>query len=356
MDQNRNIWKYMSYLLKMVGSVIGWLAVIIWQGSFLNRWNSNSQVIACPYCGESNSSSTYHHPLIHCYGLYDDSKLRLSILYARELERIMPGVARFWRTTVHNALAGKSHLDFQRCKSCDLTFQNYPHTTLSARYFYTILYRLPWQEIGGIFGRDNEHWVSQQALIADYFLSATNLAKGAHILDVGCAEGWLCHTLEKRGMTAFGREPSDPMVNYAQNVLGLQRIVADEYYKDSYTANSFHGIISHHVAEHIIDIKMFFSALSLHLKPGGFLLLQVPCTDEIVSDASYKVVLTNDHIYGYSEQFLRQVFKSNGLEILECLRTPCDLKQLPEFQRSKWNTASWADDPCGISILARKGG
>jgi hypothetical protein len=51
---------------------------------------------------------------------------------------------------------------------------------------------------------------------------------------------------------------------------------------------------------------------------------------------------------------LRNAFTQYGFEILECKKTPCDLSELDKADMALYGTTVWADDPGGISILARK--
>jgi 2-polyprenyl-3-methyl-5-hydroxy-6-metoxy-1,4-benzoquinol methylase len=205
-----------------------------------------------------------------------------------------------------------------------------------------------------VFGRSDQRWVYQQELIGKYFLKATRLPTASRILDMGSAEGLVCKYLECRGMSAYGIEPARPMVNYAKHVLHLQNVICCSYSADVYPNGFFDGIVTHHVVEHMVDIRGLFAAMSKHLKQGGYLLLQTPCLDNLKSPAAYKRILFGDHVYCYSEKFLRNVFTQYGFEILECKKAPCDLSELDEAEVAPYGTTVWADDPGGISILAKK--
>jgi len=334
-----------------------------WEAARINQINQRNEVIPCPYCGSTGSEFVSRWVIDHpdFFGLFDDSQDRLRVVYGLSLKRFMPSFLYLkYREKALETLLGRSHIDYRRCLACDLTFQNYPHTAQSVNFYYRELYRarhLDRDARSGVelYGRDDRRWIGQQAQIGRYFLQATGLAAPARVLEIGCAEGWACKYLQDNGITAFGIEPSIPMVNYARQVLGLQNVIAASYTTDSYPAESFDGAFSHHVIEHIYDLRGLLSALAKHLKIGGYVLVQTPCIDNVQPPHSYGRVLSGGHIYGFSEKFLRQAFASHGFEVLECRQTPCDLAELgAEDVIADLGISAWADDPCGISVLARK--
>jgi 2-polyprenyl-3-methyl-5-hydroxy-6-metoxy-1,4-benzoquinol methylase len=209
---------------------------------------------------------------------------------------------------------------------------------------------------GDVYGRANEpQFVQRKELIGRYFIERTRLPKGSKVLDVGCAEGIVCRQLASAGYDAHGIEPSSPMVNYAKHVLGLSNILNEGYAVSSYPPGMFDGMISHHVLEHVTDLKAFFVAVGTHLRHGGCLLLQTPCIDGMQNDTDCGRVLFGGHLYGFSERFLRQIMENVGLEVLECRRTPGSLSELsaedrvPELEKS-----AWGDELHGISVFAER--
>ena len=72
---------------------------------------------------------------------------------------------------------------------------------------------------------------------------------GSHVLGIGCAEGLVLDYLRKRGMETSGVEPSNPMVNYAREVLHLDRITRGGYSISTHVPEAFKRLISHKVPE-----------------------------------------------------------------------------------------------------------
>ena len=332
----------------------------VWEQAEINRINRTGLVIPCPYCGSSESAYVSRWPISDQFGLFDNDPGRLQTIYALDLPSFMPRkLVLPYRNLAGQWISGKSHVDYRRCSHCDLVFQNYPHTPTAANYYYQHLYRLPYQKVDPktgrvIFGRNDDRWVYQQQLIGEYFLGVTQLPPGSKVLDAGCGEGLVCKYFEDQGMAAYGIEPSQAMANYAQSVLQLANVSCGDYAPDSYPPQGFDGIVTHHVAEHVVDLPSFFKALARHLKIGGYLYLQVPCLDNLKNQADYDKILQSGHIYCFSQRFLRSLLESQGFSILSCRLTPCDLGELDPGEIAHWDTTVWADDPGGISILATK--
>jgi cyclopropane fatty-acyl-phospholipid synthase-like methyltransferase len=331
-----------------------------WQQANINQFNKRNLTLSCPWCDSTKSQFVSRWHITDHFGLFDNSLDRLKKIYAIDVPTIIP--RRFvheYRRMIFEWISGHACVDYRQCEHCGLVFQNYPHTQEYACIYYNSFYRLKYEKrtsdnVGTIYGRNDERWLRQQQMIGEYFLNTTGLPIGSKIVDVGAAEGWVCKYLEDRGMEAFGIEPSSPMANYAQHVLKIKNFKCEDYSINSYPPDFFDGIITHHVAEHVVNIADFFKALSIHLKKGGYLLIQVPCTDNLKPEKDYETILTGGHIYCFSEFFLRNHFAKLGMDIIECKKTACDLSDMDQTLLSPWGTTVWADDPCGISILAVK--
>ncbi len=334
--------------------------VPLWEQSRINHINKDGTVISCPYCGSHESFQMAHWPIDSQFGLFDDDRERLRMIYCKNFPDLVPErVVSRLRQVALTSISGRSRVSYRRCKTCDLVFQNYPHNRSRVDYYYRNFYRAPWEwrhaDTGSVvYGRDDEVWVSRQRLIGNYFLERTGLAAGSTILDVGCAEGHLCKFLESLSISAHGIDLSEPMINYARLILKLKHAICGDYDTTSYPAHTFDGIITHRVAEHVVGIKGFLGGLALHLKPGGYLLMQVPCVDAIATQEDSVRVLSGGHIYGFSEHFVRSTLASYGFDIVECKKTPCDLAKLDPGEQTPWRVSAWGDRRCGISVLAVK--
>lgn len=333
-----------------------------WEQADINRINRERIIIPCPYCGHSQSEFILRWTITNHFGLFDNDEHRLNVLYGRKIKYVLPRSALLaYRVKALDLLRGRSYVDYRRCLACGLIFQNFPHEPSAKKFYYRHLYRLAYalhkrhRNAGcdeGLFGRDNPDFAKRKESIAKYFLYKTRLEQGAKILDVGCAEGIVCRYFVRKGLVAYGIEPSEQMVNYAKRKLQLDNITCDALSPDTYAAEFFDGIVTHHVLEHVVDIRVFFVSISRCLKLRGYLLLQTPCSD---APTDYSKILLGDHLYAFPERFLRELLVLYGFEILECKKTPDDLSKLDASEVTASGVSIWGDVPYGISILARKG-
>jgi SAM-dependent methyltransferase len=98
---------------------------------------------------------------------------------------------------------------------------------------------------------------------------------GRRLLDVGCAHGWFLDGAAARGFDAVGLEP-DPAIGAAAAAGG--RKVWPGFFPDDVPADSrFDTISFNDVFEHLPDIELAMGACARLLKPGGLLVLNVPC-------------------------------------------------------------------------------
>ena len=151
-------------------------------------------------------------------------------------------------------------------------------------------------------------------------MKLAGLVPGGRVLDVGCAEGFVCKRLKDMGFEAYGVEPHPDMVRYAKEKLGLGYVTHGVYGKDLYPERFFDGIVMSHVLEHVFDVRGFISALWWHLKPDGVLVIEVPCL-EIPIDA-----FNNDHFTVWSRTGLGNVFDDQRFEIVGLISVPADLQ------------------------------
>lgn len=148
-----------------------------------------------------------------------------------------------------------------------------------------------------------------------------HFGKKAAILDAGCGTGGLLHFLQKNGyenITGFDVSPDAVRFaksKYQLNVSHLNLLDS----ANAYAANSFDVIVSHDVL-YFFETKeqLALANLLALLKPGGMLLMNLPC------GAAFKG--THDVAVGiktrYTKQRIQKIVEGENLNITEMKRWP----------------------------------
>jgi 2-polyprenyl-3-methyl-5-hydroxy-6-metoxy-1,4-benzoquinol methylase len=330
-----------------------------WEQSQLSSWNKQQKILPCPVCRSASNKKIAEWKVDNFfYALFDDDEKRLENIY---LTDIVPNVSisslQAYRRTVDQALSGKLSVSFLQCEDCEAAYQNYPHTEESVSAYYRKYYRIPYEELNQetahlIMGRTDTRWIGQQRSLVNYFWQVIKDNNPHSVLDIGCAEGHSCKLLEEKGLVSYGIEPSEQMVRFAKEKLGLSNVIAASYCEESYQPKQFDAILSHHVIEHVFDFKKFLRAVRFHLRDGGKFLLQTPCIETFQNKSKLDLVLFGGHLQVFSEKALLLLLHEAGFREEEVLLAPLDLNELPNEKRGEEGTAVWGDDPGGISICA----
>lgn len=146
------------------------------------------------------------------------------------------------------------------------------------------------------------------------------LPKDAHILDYGCADGymlWVLHSLGYRNLV--GADISESVLRHARTRLadtGVElRHMASDTLDDC--AGRFDAIILHQVLEHIPypDVISILERLYGLIKPGGFISVSVPNASIVLGEFNFAVDFT--HRVSFTEYSLQQVLELAGFESAE---------------------------------------
>lgn len=103
------------------------------------------------------------------------------------------------------------------------------------------------------------------------------LQRQAHprtLLEAGSAAGYFLLEAQRRGMAVAGVELSESASQYARTHLGLS--VATGPFEEASFPDAFDAVCAWHVLEHVDDPRAFLDAAWVALRPGGYLLLEVP--------------------------------------------------------------------------------
>jgi SAM-dependent methyltransferase len=210
-------------------------------------------------------------------------------------------------------------INWDRCSSCRLTFQN-P--------------RLDLETIRAIYASD-EYWgkgaSTSQVTYVDYekydairlqqsrrrLLLITNLtnAISGDLLDVGCATGFFGYVAQQQGYRVTGIEPSPQMAEFGRRTYGLNihtEILENVDLKES----SYDVVTLWGTDSHFLHPREGFMKLAGALKPGGILAMNYQDFTHWLRLLFPGIKRSWNAIFLLSKHALCSLFQSLGLDIL----------------------------------------
>jgi SAM-dependent methyltransferase len=112
------------------------------------------------------------------------------------------------------------------------------------------------------------------------------------------------------------RNPKIETVHAELTPEAAERIVARE--------GTFDIIVVRHVLEHAHDLRGFLAVLRQLVRPGGYLVFEVPDCEPAFASLDYSV-LWEEHIHYFFAETFRGCFEHCGLSVQEILRPTCSL-------------------------------
>lgn len=151
------------------------------------------------------------------------------------------------------------------------------------------------------------------------------LSKDAHILDYGCADGymlWVLHTLGYRNLV--GADIAESVLRHARarlNGTSVQLRHLESSPLDD-CGGRFDAIIMNQVLEHVPreDVVPILKHLCSLLKPGGFISVGVPNAGSLLGGFTHAIDFT--HLVPFTEYSLRQFLELAGFESTEIVAHP----------------------------------
>jgi SAM-dependent methyltransferase len=153
-----------------------------------------------------------------------------------------------------------------------------------------------WQKEMGEFGG----W-------ADKMKFASHISPNDTVIDFGCGGGFLLKNIscsEKMGV-----EVNDTARSFAEKTNGIRAVKFVEHLEDSVADI----IISNHALEHCVSPHLEIENLLKKLKPGGRIVLIVPCESNKLKWFPGDV---NNHLFTWNPMTLGNLFTSAGYEVL----------------------------------------
>ena len=141
------------------------------------------------------------------------------------------------------------------------------------------------------------------------------LASG-RLLDVGCASGHFLDAASGAGFEVVGVEPSEGAVARARERLRGRGVVHHATLQGArLDPASFEGVTLWDVLEHVVDPKAFLSEVTALVRPGGFVLANVPDIGSLPARfmGSRWPLLLPEHLVYFTAASLRAAGEACGL-------------------------------------------
>ncbi|MEQ8815851.1 MAG: class I SAM-dependent methyltransferase [Thalassobaculum sp.] len=237
------------------------------------------------------------------------------------------------------------------CEGCGLRFMSWLRDdAVDERYLAP-----PFKgfDLNGVdtFGRahvlTHTYWKAALPLYIEKLLGGV---EGLAIYDFGCAEGVMASVLADLGAQATGSDLDRPKVSYGRNILGLSQLSDDGDYFWSLPDRSLDCLYASHSVEHVLRADELFDRFSRAVKPGGHLVVAVPCT--AVREGGRVGEMGGDHLIGYDRTILAGFFRRHGFEVVDC---QVDDGALPADRLDPLlHLPDWSGQPFDVTIVGRR--
>lgn len=153
------------------------------------------------------------------------------------------------------------------------------------------------------------------------------------ILDIGSGLCVFLFRMKSAGWTCTALDPDQRAVEHATNVAGVEAVHGD--FKKTRELGSHDAVSFNKVLEHVADPVSMLAKSALHLRPGGFVYVEVPDGEMAVADGPGREEFFIDHRHIFSAASLAHLALKAGFQLihLERLREPSAKYTLRAFLR-----------------------
>lgn len=163
------------------------------------------------------------------------------------------------------------------------------------------------------------------------------------LLDFGSGLGLFLSVAKANGWDCYGLEPLVMFSVYARGKFGV-KITTDTLHKDTFPPEYFNVITSFQVYEHIVEPIPVTQMLRSFLKPGGYILIEVPNIDTLgvrLLKSKHRHFV-EDHVSFFSAETLGRFLDKMGFEV-------CDV-YYPVRTMSMRHLSRWVTRVTGESV------
>jgi len=161
-------------------------------------------------------------------------------------------------------------------------------------------------------------------------------AKSGKLYDIGVGWGHFLYTAKLMGFDASGVEISELMHHYATTDLKLD-VVHDNFFNLGLPSDNWDVATMWDVLEHINEPDKAIEKVWDILKPGGYLVLQVPQIDSKVArkQKGKWSMMSIEHINYFSKKSIKTLLEAKGFEVVK-YKSSYELKLFLMFTVLPW--------------------
>lgn len=197
-----------------------------------------------------------------------------------------------------------------RCPDCNLVFSNPMPTDEELTKFYSSQYRQLYKGAHGPKPRRILRAVRNA--LGRAVLVRSLVPAPAKTLDVGSGGGELVYSLKRFGYDAQGIEPGTDYAEFSRDAYGIDIHIAPFLTFEGHEG-SFDIVTTFHVVEHLPEPKQFFNFAAKQLKPGGFLLIEVPNIG--MRGGSFHGRFHMAHVHHFSPSTMQAFAEKSGFKL-----------------------------------------
>jgi 2-polyprenyl-3-methyl-5-hydroxy-6-metoxy-1,4-benzoquinol methylase len=172
------------------------------------------------------------------------------------------------------------------------------------------------------------------------------------VLDYGCSWGYGVHQLRTHGYEAVGFEVSKPRAAYGRSKLGVD-IRDDPRDLDGFSPKRFDIIFTHHVLEHLPNIREVLDTFGRLLADDGLAFHALPnFTGRSARSGLFWRWIGEAHPLAPTKDFFERNLPSHGFRRVVCGSGPFDGKLEELIRRGQWEGLDVDGDE--LFVIARK--
>ncbi len=174
------------------------------------------------------------------------------------------------------------------------------------------------------FSSFSETWLSHAEACADHIIRRFGLTAGSAVVEIGSNDGYLLQYVQQRGVPVLGIEPA---ANVAA-IAAAKGIPTEVAFFGAGTATRLRAsgvrpdvIVANNVLAHVPDLNDFVAGLSILLRPGGVITVEVPHLLRLMQQNQFDTIY-HEHFSYFSLLTLKRVFTRHGLRVFDVQELP----------------------------------